>query len=269
MAEEIKSGQLKLKVDPKKLQDEKYNFQANESLARALGVTFQAVSKWETNATVPDVSLMPSSASYFGVSIDELFDYNVLENEKKIDSICRKAAQCRLDDPIRAEHILREGLKQFPSNETMLTVLVYVLWSIPGRDNDLIDTCKTLIDCASIEGVRCDVLRILAEAYHRAGKFDQINSVLEQIPEFYFTKMECVARLTDGKTSLDAAHFQMNLSGKSLVEMLRIMAKHYSQMGDAAKSDQCSMIANGVLDIFRDSDGKALEILGYEWIDRI
>ena len=31
MAEEIKSGQLKLKVDPKKLQDEKYNFQANES----------------------------------------------------------------------------------------------------------------------------------------------------------------------------------------------------------------------------------------------
>ena len=241
---------------------------SQESLAKALGVTFQAVSKWETGTTAPDVSLIPSIASFFGVSIDELFDYNVIENEKKIDNICREAALCRFDDPIRAEKLLLEGLRQFPSNEKMLTVLVYVLWSIPGRDNDLIDACKTLIDCATIDGVRCDVLRILAEAYHRSGKFDQIDSVLAQIPEFYFTKLECVARLTEGGTSLDAARFQMNLSGKSLIEMLRIMASRYAQMGDAEKSSQCSMIANGILDIFRDSHGKALEIPGYEWIDR-
>lgn len=240
---------------------------SQESLAKALGVTFQAVSKWETNATAPDISLIPSIASYFSVSIDELFDYNMLENEKKIDSICRRAAQCRLDDPVRAEQILREGLKQFPSNETILTVLVYVLWSIPGRDNDLIETCKTLIDCATNEGVRCDVLRILAEAYHRSGEFEKIDSVVALIPEFYFSKLECVAKLTTGKTSLDAAHFQMNLSGKSLVEMLQIMAKHYKQMGDSEKSGQCLRISKGVLDVFRSENGKVLEIPGYEWMD--
>ena len=240
---------------------------SQESLAKVLGVTFQAVSKWETNTTAPDVSIIPSIASFFGVSIDELFDYNVFENEKKIDSICREAAHYRLDDPIRAEEILREGLKQFPSNETMLTVLVYVLWNIPGRDSDLIDTCKQLIECATIEGVRCDVLRILAEAYHRGGNYDQIEPVLEQIPEFYFTKKECIARLTDGKTSLDAAHFQMNLSGSSLIEMLNIMAKQFAALGDDMKSTQCLRIANGVLDVFRNEDGKALEISGYEWID--
>ncbi|MBP3478728.1 MAG: helix-turn-helix transcriptional regulator [Oscillospiraceae bacterium] len=240
---------------------------SQESLAKVLGVTFQAVSKWETNITAPDVSLIPSIASFFGVSIDELFDYNVFENEKKIDSICREAARYRLDDPIRAEEILQEGLKQFPSNETMLTVLVYVLWNIPGRDSDLIDTCKQLIDCATIEGVRCDALRILAEAYHRLGKYDQINSVLAQIPEFYFTKKECIARLTDGKNSLDAAHFQMNLSGSSLIEMLNIMAKQFASLGDDKKSAQCLRIANGILDVFRNEDGKALEISGYEWLD--
>ena len=240
---------------------------SQESLAKVLGVTFQAVSKWETNTTAPDVSLIPSIASFFGVSIDELFDYNVFENEQKIDSICREAAHYRLDDPVRAERILREGLKQFPSNETILTVLVYVLWNIPGRDNDLIDTCKQLIECATIEGVRCDVLRILAEAYHRVGNYDQIAPVLEQIPEFYFTKKECIARLTDGKTSLDAAHFQMNLSGSSLIEMLNIMAKQFAALGDDMKSTQCLRIANGVLDVFRNEDGKALEISGYEWID--
>lgn len=240
---------------------------SQESLAKVLGVTFQAVSKWETNITAPDVSLIPSIASFFGVSIDELFDYNVFENEQKIESICREAARYRLDDPVRAESILREGLKQFPSNETMLTVLVYVLWFIPGRDDDLIETCKQLIDCTTIEGVRCDVLRILATAYHRLGEFDRIAPVLEQIPEFYFTKKECIARLTDGQTSLDAAHFQMNISGSSLVEMLQIMASRYTEMGDYEKAEQCLRISNGVLDVFRNEGGKELEIAGYEWID--
>ena len=240
---------------------------SQESLAKVLGVTFQAVSKWETNITTPDVSLIPSIVSFFGISIDELFDYNVLENEQKIDNICREAANYRFDDPIRAEGILREGLKQFPSNETILTVLVYVLWNIPGRDQELIDTCKQLILCATNEGVKCDVLRILAEAYHRVGNYSQITPVLEQIPEFYFTKKECIARLTDGKSSLDAAQFQMNLSGSSLIEMLHIMTKQFAALGDDIKSAQCLRIADGVLNVFRREDGKALEISGYEWIE--
>ena len=50
---------------------------SQETLANILGVTFQAVSKWETGTAAPDLSLIPSLASYFGVSIDDLFDYNV------------------------------------------------------------------------------------------------------------------------------------------------------------------------------------------------
>lgn len=245
----------------------KANGISQEALANILGVTFQAVSKWETNVTTPDVSLIPAIASYFGVSIDELFDYNVLENEKKIDDICRQAAQCRFDDPLRAEAILRDGLKQFPANEKILTVLVYVLCSIPGRDRDLIDTCKALIDCATIEGVRCDTLRILAEVYHRSGKSDLVMPVLELMPEFYFTKTECIAKLTSGQESLDAARFQMNLSGKSLVEMLRIMAARFSEMGDEEQSRLCLRLCQNVLDIFRRENGRALELPGYEWIE--
>lgn len=241
---------------------------SQEALAQVLGVTFQAVSKWETNTTAPDVGLIPAIASYFCVSIDELFDYNTLENEKNIDSICRQASGCRFDEPLRAEAILREGLKQFPADERMLTVLVYVLWSIPGRDKELIETCKLLIDRATNEGVRCDVLRILAESYRRAGMNDQIMPILEQIPEFYFTKTECVAKLTDGQTSLDAARFQMNLSGKSMIEMLRIMSNHFADMGDEERSQLCLRICRDVLGIFRRENGKALELPGYEWIEQ-
>lgn len=44
-----------------------------EKLAEYLGVSFQAVSKWETGASVPDISLLPNIAIFFGVTIDELF----------------------------------------------------------------------------------------------------------------------------------------------------------------------------------------------------
>lgn len=42
-------------------------------LARELGVTFQAVSKWETGKSAPDILLLPKMADLFGCNIDELF----------------------------------------------------------------------------------------------------------------------------------------------------------------------------------------------------
>lgn len=44
-----------------------------EELANELGVSAQAVSKWENNSSCPDVSLLTKIADYFGVSVDALF----------------------------------------------------------------------------------------------------------------------------------------------------------------------------------------------------
>lgn len=44
-----------------------------EQVAAYLGVSYQAVSKWETGANTPDISLLPALAALFGVSIDVLF----------------------------------------------------------------------------------------------------------------------------------------------------------------------------------------------------
>lgn len=45
-----------------------------EDLAVMLGVSPQAVSKWENNLSCPDISLLPSIAKIFGISVDELLD---------------------------------------------------------------------------------------------------------------------------------------------------------------------------------------------------
>lgn len=48
-----------------------------EELANALGVTNQAVSKWESGKCAPDIQLLPYIAEYFNISIDELFGRSV------------------------------------------------------------------------------------------------------------------------------------------------------------------------------------------------
>lgn len=48
-----------------------------EQLATALHLSNQAVSKWEKESALPDISLLPLLADYFGVTIDELFDYKL------------------------------------------------------------------------------------------------------------------------------------------------------------------------------------------------
>lgn len=57
-----------------------------EALANALGVSCQAVSRWELSAAYPDIEIIPSIANYFGISIDELFGYECTR-DKKVDEI--------------------------------------------------------------------------------------------------------------------------------------------------------------------------------------
>lgn len=44
-----------------------------EELAGTIGVSAQAISKWENNVSMPDITLLPLIAYIFGVTIDELF----------------------------------------------------------------------------------------------------------------------------------------------------------------------------------------------------
>lgn len=46
-------------------------------LAEALSVSSQSVSKWENNLSVPDISVLPVIARYFGITMDELFNYRL------------------------------------------------------------------------------------------------------------------------------------------------------------------------------------------------
>ncbi len=45
-----------------------------DALAKLLGISNQAVSKWETEQSYPDIELLPKIADIFDISLDELFE---------------------------------------------------------------------------------------------------------------------------------------------------------------------------------------------------
>ena len=60
-----------------------------DALAKQLGISNQAVSKWETEQSCPDVELLPKLADIFEISLDELFEREFVvkeEVEKPLDA---------------------------------------------------------------------------------------------------------------------------------------------------------------------------------------
>ena len=55
---------------------------SQSALAQKLGVTFQAVSKWETAKSAPDIAFLPIMAEIFKCSIDDLFSYIPTNNRE-------------------------------------------------------------------------------------------------------------------------------------------------------------------------------------------
>lgn len=105
-----------------------------EALAEALGVTSQAVSRWESGGCYPDMNLIPSIANYFGVSIDELFGYTCVRS-KRIDALVNQIYDMKwknngVDHNI-AECIAfaREALAEFPGHDRLMLSLASVLYT--------------------------------------------------------------------------------------------------------------------------------------------
>jgi len=58
----------------------KANGLTQEELGNKLGVTFQAVSKWETEQSNPDITILPQLAKILQISVDKLLGYDASQN---------------------------------------------------------------------------------------------------------------------------------------------------------------------------------------------
>lgn len=88
-----------------------------EVLAERLGVTYQAVSKWENELSCPDISLLPLIANIFGVSVDALMGVTPIKEEAPASVEVPEGAEC-IEAALRsAEEALKSAQEDLAAAE--------------------------------------------------------------------------------------------------------------------------------------------------------
>ena len=206
-----------------------------EKLAELIGISFQAVSKWENNIALPDITLVPKLAQIFGVSIDELFSYNQKEIRAEIERYVIDARKYIENDHEKGRAILEEALKKYPENDILLDNLLYFL-NYSTDPDETIRIANKLIERTTDNSIRYDALRFLAYAYHAKGDTDSAVAALDQLPQIYFTKFSETAFVLSGRPMYEAAEQQKWISFEILLQMMSKIAEFYESEGEAEKA---------------------------------
>lgn len=206
-----------------------------EQLAESVGVSFQAVSKWENNIALPDISLAPILANYFGVSMDELFDFSLSKIEAEVESIAEEARNYIESDPEQGRKIVENALVKYPENDVLLNSLLYVMNCSTEPDKTILVANK-IIDKTTRNDLKYDAFRFLAYAYKAKGDFDSAKAAIEQIPEIYFNKLTEMAYLLSGNEKFEAAQKQKLVSFENLIQMMWKIAECYAEAGEYDKA---------------------------------
>lgn len=220
-----------------------------EQLAEKIGISFQAVSKWENDISLPDVATLPIIAGFFGVSMDTIFDYDAEKNAEKALEIAKQTWTLRESNPELGKSIIFEGLKQYPENDILLENLLYLTES----PDEIIDIALRTISATKDNSIKYDALRFLASAYKQKGRMDEAKAALEQIPELYFTRLSEMAYILTGEEKRIAAEKQRGNSIEILVEMQARIAEDMVDKGELANAKNEYKRALDLLDLFNAS----------------
>ena len=201
-----------------------------EQLAEQLNVSAQAVSKWETGVSAPDLNTVTQLALLFHTTPDDLLDFDRRRLDEEVGALVTQSVPLRAD-PARAEAFYRDALRRYPNNEVLLNCLLMVIPN--GRGEEKIAIAQRLLDCTQDDEIRLDVLRLLAQAYHARGEDAMAEACLAKLPELYFLKTEIAAAIRNGEAQTEAIRMTEKTCFGTLTAMLALRREE-----DAAAADE-------------------------------
>lgn len=198
-----------------------------EEIAEILSISCQAISKWETNTSYPDISLLPIIADYFGVSIDYLLGHDTSKQEKEIKEVCDKADTLfETQNFIQAVPLLREMLIKHPGNEKLMYKLAWALSGTiresPDNYEEAILLYLQILEVSTDIEMRTKVTRDLVYRYSTKKEYEKSFYYVNQLPSFDLCREYNLGRgnLLEGKELSKYLQSNIQLFGKAMLECL-------------------------------------------------
>lgn len=158
-------------------------------LAEKLGVSEQAISKWENGQCAPDVSLFPVMAEFFGVSIDRLFGYYQNSYAAEVKAIIKAADDS--GDTYKEIEIIREGLQKYPNSPDLKNYLAFSLSMINRISEDenerkeavqkAIRLCTEVVDACGDTGKVDQALNMLVRIHNETGNYNAAEMCIAKL----------------------------------------------------------------------------------------
>ena len=213
-----------------------------DNLAEALGVTAQAVSRWESGGSYPDMEMIPAIANYFHIAIDELFGYHD-DREEKIKIILEKADKILIkqgqfisngsltDDVYVCISMLRDASEEFPNETRILLKLAEALnmwgWHIHGahaheldgsgmyRDDtaynalneywqEAVRVYERILKCDPSPYEREHAIKGVISLYSKMGEYEKAKALVMQQSPIRISKEVMLPKATAGEEKAKA-----------------------------------------------------------------
>ena len=249
-----------------------------DTLAETLGVTAQAVSRWESGGSYPDMEIVPMIANYFGITIDELFGYDD-ERAKRIDELAEKIEFMNFQNngvDINIDECLalaRNALIEFPGNERLMLCLASVLYNagyvrrgeyhlIDDEGYDIYDTelhrtygewkeaillYEKLLKTLEYGEARHQAVHKLTQLYLNIGDHERAAALAQTMPSLYNSCEFLKACATDGKKRTEAYGKILLETVHAASEMMTATALSYNQ--NMSPADKARSL-RGAIDLF-------------------
>ncbi len=168
-----------------------------EALADFLGISFQAISKWERGDTLPDITMLPVIASFFSVTVDSLLGTDEIMKEAKIKEYCRNYSRLWNERRIgEARDMLKDAVAEFPGNYDLLSkylnALIYSQFdnnykiSIKAEVQRIYDIIQNYCTVDSIriwaKKLMCRYLRDISLIENSGVDISQAEEILSEMP---------------------------------------------------------------------------------------